>query len=206
MVTETKRCPNCGTSAEAGDSFCHNCGSRIEQQSESNSNAPSSRAQQGTEGMSVVTRQVQVQINFDPQRDWPLIGATITVILSFLMLFPPWISGDYHGNAFKEIGTLRVGGLVGPVLIAAISFLGLLSIILAIVSAAPRYSNLALIFASNLFIIYLVEAGVIYEWSNTAKKAGEVSITVGVGIWLGMVFSFLTVGLLTLAHALRQDK
>ncbi|MFI6857387.1 zinc-ribbon domain-containing protein [Streptomyces sp. NPDC050416] len=207
MTTDIKNCPNCGVSVENGASFCHNCGSRLEQQSAPSSEPSSGDARrQSWERANMVPKQVQLQIHFVPRRDWPLIAAAVSLILCFLMLFPSWISGDVDANAFEEIGEgpgLRIAGQIGPVLIAIIAILVLFFIALGLASGGPQYSIVALVLTSNLFVIYLVEAGVVYEYIDKGNEGG-LDISMGAGIWLGLAFSFLTLFLLGLAHALRR--
>lgn len=142
-------------------------------------------------------RQLRISLSFNGRRDWPLAGAAITALLSFIMLFPPWISGDISLNAFGENMPSA-----GPALIIVMALGVLAFTILGLTTDEAKCHALALFPASNLLVIYIVKLADTSDQIDQTTQGFDVSI--GVGLWLGFLFSLATFILLILAQALRR--
>jgi hypothetical protein len=128
-------------------------------------------------------------------RDWPLLAAAATALLSFIMLFVPWVSGFVTLNAFG-----RNMQITGPALIIVMVLAVILLIYCALVVDRPRYAAFALIPAACLLTIYIIKIGDVSDLIDQSGPGGGLSV--GVGLWLGFVFAVATVCFLALTPIL----
>jgi hypothetical protein len=136
-------------------------------------------------------------------RDWPLMGAAVAALVSFIMLFPPWLkSAAQSENAFGEDQQTA-----GPALIVVMAFATIVLVAAAIAATDRRYLLAALLTSSNLLVLYLVKVVDVSDladlYSRLSSPAVGVAVTTGAGVWLGFVFALLTFLLLLAALGLR---
>lgn len=148
---------------------------------------------------------VQLAISLDPRRDWPLMAAAASGMLSFFMLFPSWMKiGEWSANAFGDLEGLNITGTIGPVLILIASLSVVVLTCLGMATGAMKYSAFALFSASMLLVVYIVEIGVVSAFMDQASKGEGVNASVGPGLWFGLTFSLITVAFLALFRVLRN--
>ncbi|TQK49898.1 hypothetical protein FBY35_0183 [Streptomyces sp. SLBN-118] len=142
-------------------------------------------------------------LRWQASRDWPLAGGAISAVLSFAMLFPPWLTADGESeNAFGD--ALQSGGpaLIIVMALAVITLLGM-----AAATAGRRYLTAALVPSSNLLVIYVVKVADVSDladlYSKLAASLPGASVGTGAGLWLGFVFALLTVLFVLLAMGLK---
>jgi hypothetical protein len=145
-------------------------------------------------------RQLRVSVSFDGRRDWPVACAAVTALLSFIMLFPPWVSGDTSLNAFGKNMPAA-----GPALIIVMALAVLALIGLGIATGLTRYQTFALLPASNLLVIYIVKLADTSDLIDQVSASGsDYNISIGAGLWLGFLFSLATLVFLIVQQALMR--
>ncbi|MGV9273302.1 hypothetical protein [Streptomyces griseosporeus] len=125
-------------------------------------------------------------------RDWPLLAAAVSALLSFVMLFPPWLSsGDDSQNAFGD--ALQAAG---PALIIVMAVATIASLAVAVTTADRRFVRLALVPSSVLLALYVVKVADVSEladaYNRLAGSFTDEKVGTGVGLWLGFVFALVT--------------
>lgn len=116
-----------------------------------------------------------------------LLTAAATALLSFIMLFVPWISGLVSANAFGK-GMQAAGPALIIVMAAAV-----IGLIYCALSLDSKYALLALIPASNLLVIYIIKLGDVGDLIDFNEEFAGVSVgAIGVGLWLGFLFALAT--------------
>ncbi|MFJ7149172.1 hypothetical protein ACIQVT_13375 [Streptomyces sp. NPDC100445] len=138
-------------------------------------------------------RRPRFALRWKTSRDWPLAAAAVFALLSFAMLFLPWLttSAGSGENAFGiDLPT------AGPALIVAMVFLTLLLLVLAAGTGGRRYLEAALVPASVLLAAYILKAADVSDladlYSRLAASFTGATIGTGVGLWLGLAFAVLT--------------
>jgi hypothetical protein len=128
----------------------------------------------------------------DAARDWPLLAAAAAAVLSLIMLFAPWVSGLISLNAFGN--NMQT---TGPALIIVMVLAVIVLVYLALAVDRLRYATFALIPAVCLLAIYIIKIGDVSDLISLTGPASGLSL--GVGLWLGLIFALVTVALLALA-------
>ncbi|MEU6283993.1 hypothetical protein [Streptomyces sp. NPDC047028] len=134
-------------------------------------------------------------------RDWPLVGAAIAALLSFIMLLLPWLTaGSRSENAFGA--ALQTAGPV-MIIISAFVTIGLLFAALWVTSRG--YLTAVLVSAAVLVAFYAVKAADTAELADFYNRLlGEtlgVSFGTGIGVWLGLAFASVALLCVLLALA-----
>lgn len=143
--------------------------------------------------MTTSTSSPRYSLRMKMPRDWPLIGAVTAAFLSFIMLFPPWLTGGGDSeNAFGD--SLQSAG---PALIIVMALVTIALLGVALARADRRYLSAALLPASTLLAIYVVKVADVSELADLYNRFAESSLTsvsvgTGAGLWLGFVFALLT--------------
>lgn len=142
--------------------------------------------------MTISARWPRYSLRLKASRDWPLAAAGIAAFLSFIMLFPPWLtSGDESENAFGE-------GMqsAGPALIIVMALATIVFLATAVATAGRRYVRAAFVSSSILLAIYVVKVADVSDladlYSKLAASFSGAGVGTGVGLWLGFVFALLT--------------
>ncbi|MFD0274568.1 hypothetical protein ACFVHB_11770 [Kitasatospora sp. NPDC127111] len=131
-------------------------------------------------------------------RDWPLAAAAGTALLSFFMLFAPWVSGTYGVNAFGQ-GMQAAGPAL--IIVAVLAFLCLVWAALA--RDNPTYAAIALIPASNLLVLYIVKLADVSDLVDLNNQLSDTTASTGAGLWIGLLAAIAT-ATLTLVAVLRD--
>ncbi|MFE2157054.1 hypothetical protein ACFW9M_04485 [Streptomyces lydicus] len=132
---------------------------------------------------------------------WQLLTAAVTALLSFIMLFVPWISGLVSVNAFGE-GMQAAGPALIIVMVVAIT-----GLIYCALSLESTYASLALIPASALLVIYIVKLGDVGDLIDFNEEFVGVGVgSIGIGLWLGFLFALATLIILVAAVTLIRKR
>ncbi|WNZ06184.1 hypothetical protein [Streptomyces sp. 11x1] len=154
--------------------------------------------------MTVSASQPRHSLRLKMSRDWPLIGATVTAFLSFIMLFPPWLTGGEESeNAFGDSLQSAGPALIIVMAVATIALLGA-----ALTRIDRRLLRAALVPTSILLAVYVVKVADVSELADLYNRFAEgalttVSVSTGAGLWLGFVFALLTLLCVLLALGLK---
>ncbi|WP_327432584.1 hypothetical protein [Streptomyces sp. NBC_01236] len=138
-----------------------------------------------------------LHISLDVSRDWPLLASAATALLSFLMLFVPWISGYVSPNAFGT-GMQAAGPALIIVMVTAVLALEFMAL-----AVDRKYAPVALIPASCLLVVYIMKLGDVGDLINFNQQVTGISVgSIGVGLWLGFFFALATLIFLILSLVL----
>ncbi|MFF9286642.1 hypothetical protein [Streptomyces griseosporeus] len=142
--------------------------------------------------MTISARLPRHRHRLEVARDWPLLAAAVSALLSFVMLFPPWLSsGDDSQNAFGD--ALQAAG---PALIIVMAVATIASLAVAVTTADRRFVRLALVPSSVLLALYVVKVADVSEladaYNRLAASFANEKVGTGVGLWLGFVFALVT--------------
>ncbi|GAA1262544.1 hypothetical protein GCM10009665_60200 [Kitasatospora nipponensis] len=130
----------------------------------------------------------------DPARDWPLVAAAGAALLSFFMLFAPWVSSDFFSvDAFGQGMQAAAPALI---IVMVLAVVGLVCVALA--RADGRFAAIALIPASNLLVLYIVALADVSDLVDLNNRLGAASVSVGAGVWIGLVAAAATLLLVLL--------
>jgi hypothetical protein len=137
-------------------------------------------------------------------RDWPLAGTALSAFISFVMLFPPWLTGE-GGSSENAFGSHLQA--TGPALIIVMSLAVLFLVGVAAATTNRRYVVAASVPSAILLAIYLVKVGDVSDLADLYNQAAasftSARVSTGAALWVGLVFSFLTVLFLLLALGLK---
>jgi hypothetical protein len=142
--------------------------------------------------MTITARRPRYSLSFKASRDWPLAAAALSALLSFAMLFPPWLSsGAGSANAFGD--ALQAAG---PALIIVMAFATIILLAVAAATAGRTYVKVALVPSSVLLALYVVKVADVSDLANLYNRLAasftSARIVTGIGLWLGFVFALLT--------------
>ncbi|WP_406464612.1 hypothetical protein OH768_52250 [Streptomyces sp. NBC_01622] len=119
--------------------------------------------------------------------DWTLLVAAGATLLSFLMLFPPWVTGvGISVNAFGQ-------GMqaAGPALIIVMALAVIILLYCTLITDNRRYVVVSLIPAFSLLIIYIVKLSDVSDLIDLNRQLTQVNASTGAGLWLGFIFAVL---------------
>ncbi|MEW2398199.1 hypothetical protein [Streptomyces sp. NPDC046862] len=142
--------------------------------------------------MTITARRPRYSLRFKASRDWPLAAAAFSALLSFVMLFPPWLTSEGDSvNAFGE-GSQSAGPAL--IIVTALATIAFLTAALATVNR--KYVRGAFVPSSILLAIYVVKVADVSDlanlYSQLAASLTGAHVNTGVGLWLGFVFALLT--------------
>uniref|UniRef100_A0AAU2ABR5 Integral membrane protein n=1 Tax=Streptomyces sp. NBC_00093 TaxID=2975649 RepID=A0AAU2ABR5_9ACTN len=142
--------------------------------------------------MTISARRPRYSLRLKASRDWPLVAAAISAFLSFVMLFPPWLTGGGESeDAFGE-------GLqsAGPALIIVMALATIVFLATAVATTNRRHVRAAFTSSSILLAIYVVKVADVSDladlYNRLAASFTGASVGTGAGLWLGFVFALLT--------------
>ncbi|MFF4660708.1 hypothetical protein [Streptomyces sp. NPDC001381] len=120
------------------------------------------------------------------------------------MLFPPWLTGE--GGSENAFGSHLQAA--GPALIIVMVFTIIIFIGIAFNTSDRRYLIAALAPSIILLAIYIVKAGDVSDLADLYNQLAVISlvsarVSTGAGVWVGLIFSFLTLLFLLLALGLK---
>lgn len=92
--------------------------------------------------MTISARRPNASLRWKVSRDWPLAAAVSSALLSFIMLFPPWLTaGGDSQNAFGENVQSAGPAMIIVMVLASIAFL-----VIAVATTNKRYLRAALVY------------------------------------------------------------
>lgn len=142
--------------------------------------------------MTIFARSPRYMLRLKASRDWPLVAAAVSALLSFTMLFPPWLTGGGDSqNAFGDALQSAGPALIIVMALATIAFLAL-----SVATANRKYVRAALMPSSILLAIYVVKVADVSDLADAYNRLAEsfisASVGTGAGLWLGFIFALLT--------------
>lgn len=142
--------------------------------------------------MTISARRPRYTMRLKASRDWPLVAAAVSALLSFTMLFPPWLTGGGDSqNAFGDALQSAGPALIIVTVLATIAFL-----VVAAATINRKYVKAAAMSSSVLLVIYVVKVADVSDladlYSRIAESFTGASVGTGAGLWLGFVFALLT--------------
>lgn len=154
--------------------------------------------------MTISADRPHYSLHWKASRDWPLAAAAVCAFLSFLMLFPPWLtSGSDSQNAFGD--SLQSAG---PALIIVMTLATIVLLGAAMAANSRRYLKAAFVSSVILLIIYVIKVADVSDLADFYSRlatsfTGGTAVSTGAGLWMGFVFSLLSVLFALLAVVLQ---
>ncbi|AUY52206.1 hypothetical protein [Streptomyces sp. CB01881] len=134
-------------------------------------------------------------------RDWPLVAAAGTAVLSFFMLFAPWVSDTYTTvDAFGE-GMQAAGPAL--IIVVVLAFLGLVGA--AFARDDRKFAVIALIPASVLLVLYIVKVADVSDLVDLNNQLTQTTASTGAGLWIGLLAAIATAAF-TVVAAVQRDR
>ncbi|MFI1968908.1 hypothetical protein BLA24_24010 [Streptomyces cinnamoneus] len=118
-------------------------------------------------------------------RDWPLWAAAVSAVLSFVMLFPPWLTSP--GVSLNAFGHDML--TAGPALVVVMVVIMLILVYGALATRRTAYVAALLVPASNLLTLYIVQVADVSDLADLSAGSGVPGAATGAGVWLGFVFA-----------------
>ncbi|MCX5215880.1 hypothetical protein OG689_42815 [Kitasatospora sp. NBC_00240] len=134
-------------------------------------------------------------------RDWSLTAAVAAALLSFFMLFAPWVSGAFSVNAFGE-GMQAAGPALIIVAVLAVVALAYL----ALARDDRKYAAIALIPASNLLVLYVVKLADVSDLVDLNNRLSGATASTGAGLWIGLLAAIATVAFVLVGFLRSQGR
>ncbi|MFJ1974086.1 hypothetical protein ACIO93_36260 [Streptomyces sp. NPDC087903] len=153
--------------------------------------------------MAISASRSQFSLRWKASRDWPLTAAAVSAFLSFIMLFPPWLTSEGDSeNAFGDSLQSAGPALIIVMALATVALLGV-----AVATTNRRYVWAALVSSLMLLAIYVIKVADVSDladlYSRLAASFTGTTVGTGAGLWLGFVFSLFSVLFLLLALAFK---